>query len=162
MASLKYFCENASKYHIMVAGSLLGIHVHQGTGFPVGKVDQIHMYPMSFEEFLLTMDQTILCETIQRRQWEELSSMADLLIDLLRQYYYMGGMPEFVSRYIEEHDIEQVRLLQYQILDGYKNDFSKHVPKNLLPKVDLVWNSIPAQLARENKKFIFGILKSGG
>ncbi|WP_438588940.1 hypothetical protein [Dubosiella newyorkensis] len=146
----------------MVAGSLLGIHVHQGTGFPVGKVDQIHMYPMSFEEFLLTMDQTILCETIQRRQWEELSSMADLLIDLLRQYYYMGGMPEFVSRYIEEHDIEQVRLLQYQILDGYKNDFSKHVPKNLLPKVDLVWNSIPAQLARENKKFIFGILKSGG
>lgn len=162
LTSLKYFCENAPKYPIVVAGSLLGIHVHQGTGFPVGKVDQIHMYPMSFEEFLLAMDQTILCETIQRRQWEELSSMADLLIDLLRQYYYVGGMPEVVSRYIEEHDIEQVRLLQYQILDGYKNDFSKHVPKNLLPKVDLVWNSIPAQLARENKKFIFGILKSGG
>lgn len=162
LTALKYFYENAPEYHIAVAGSLLGVHVHHGTGFPVGKVDQLNMYPMSFHEFLMAMDQNVLLENLQSHQWKELSSLRDVLIDLLRQYYYVGGMPEVVNHYVQEQDLEEVRHLQNQILEGYKNDFSKHIPSTILPKVNLVWNSIPAQLAKENKKFIFGLLKKGG
>lgn len=162
LTALKYFYENAPEYHIAVAGSLLGVHVHHGTGFPVGKVDQLNIYPMTFHEFLMAMDQNILLENLQNHQWKELSSLRDVLIDLLRQYYYVGGMPEVVNHYVQEQDLEEVRHLQNQILEGYKNDFSKHIPSAILPKVNLVWNSIPAQLAKENKKFIFGLLKKGG
>ncbi len=162
LTALKYFCENAPEYHIAVAGSLLGVHVHHGTGFPVGKVDQLNMYPMSFREFLMAMDQNVLLENLQSHQWKELSYLRDLLIDLLRQYYYVGGMPEVVNHYVQEQNLEEVRQLQNQILEGYKDDFSKHIPKTALPKVNLVWNSIPAQLTKENKKFIFGLLKKGG
>ncbi len=162
LTALKYFCENAPQYHIAVAGSLLGIGLHHGTGFPVGKVDEINLFPLSFKEFLLALDQGILVKNIEERQWGELSSLSSLFIDYLRQYYYIGGMPEVVKIYSETKDIFASRAIQKQILSDYRRDFSKHVPAELLPKVNMVWDSIPAQLAKENKKFIYSAIKKGG
>ena len=162
LTALKYFCEDAREYHIVVAGSLLGISLHAGSGFPVGKVEEIKMYPMSFSEFLQASGRTQLLELLQSHQWVEISTMAPEFIDLLRQYYYVGGMPEVVQSYFEHGSLEEVRSLQKKLLDDYEQDFAKHIPKNLLSKVKMVWNSIPSQLAKENKKFIFGALKKGG
>ena len=161
LTSLKYFCENAPEYHIAVAGSLLGIGLHEGTGFPVGKVDQINLYPLSFKEFLLALKKDQIYNTIQTHKWEELSSLSSIFIDLLRQYYYVGGMPAVVQAYATNHDIFEVRNIQSQILSDYRLDFSKHVPKDILPKVNMVWDSIPAQLAKENKKFIYSKIRKG-
>lgn len=161
LTALKYFCEEAPAYHIAVAGSLLGIGLHEGTGFPVGKVDEITLHPMSFEEFLMAMGKDIILSQIKEHRWEELSSYSSTLIELLRQYYYVGGMPEVVKSYIEKQDLQEVRSIQNQILADYRRDFSKHVPKNTIPKVNMVWDSIPSQLAKENKKYIFGSLKKG-
>lgn len=161
LTSLKYFCENAPEYHIAVAGSLLGIGLHEGTGFPVGKVDQINLYPLSFKEFLLALKKDQIYNAIQTHKWEELSSLSSIFIDLLRQYYYVGGMPAVVQAYATNHDIFEVRNIQSQILSDYRLDFSKHVPKNILPKVNMVWDSIPAQLAKENKKFIYSKIRKG-
>ena len=161
LTSLKYFCENAPEYHIAVAGSLLGIGLHEGTGFPVGKVDQINLYPLSFKEFLLALKKDQICNAIQTHKWEELSSLSSIFIDLLRQYYYVGGMPAVVQAYATNHDIFEVRNIQSQILSDYRLDFSKHVPKDILPKVNMVWDSIPAQLAKENKKFIYSKIRKG-
>jgi hypothetical protein len=161
LTALKYFCENAPKYHIAAAGSLLGIGLHEGTGFPVGKVDKINLYPLCFKEFLLALHkQQITCAT-QSHKWDELSSVSSVLIDLLRQYYYVGGMPAVVKAYATNNDIFEVRKIQNQILSDYKLDFSKHVPKDILLKVNMVWDSIPAQLAKENKKFIYSKIKKG-
>ena len=162
LTALKYFCENASQYHIVVAGSLLGLELHKGTGFPVGKVDEINMYPLSFKEFLIAMGKDSIINLMDEHRWEELSSLSRMLIELLRQYYYVGGMPEVVKNYVADQDILQVRKTQKQILADYRRDFSKHVPSSLLPKVNMVWDSIPSQLAKENKKFIYGLLKKGG
>ncbi len=162
LTALKYFCENANEYHIAVAGSLLGIGLHAGTGFPVGKVDEINLHPLSFEEFLLAMEETILVQQMKEHRWDELSNLSHKFIELLRQYYYVGGMPAVVDSYIKSKNFLLVREIQKQILSNYKRDFSKHVPPDILPKLNLVWDSIPAQLAKENKKFVYSAIKKGG
>lgn len=162
LTALKYFYEKAPEFHIAVAGSLLGIGLHEGTGFPVGKVDEIKLYPLSFKEFLMALDKTALVQQIESCRWTEVSSLSVIYTDLLRQYYYTGGMPEVVRSYVEEHDIFRVRNIQKQILADYRRDFSKHVPADILPKVNMIWDAIPAQLARENKKFMYGAVRKGG
>lgn len=161
LTSLKYFCEQASDYHVTVAGSLLGLMDHHGTGFPVGKVDSLNLYPLSFVEFLLAAGKNILVEQIRDHKWAELNALSSQLIELLRQYYYVGGMPGVVLSYIEDSDIQKVRSIQKQILQDYEKDISKHAPAKDIPKINMVWNSIPSQLAKENKKFIYGAVKPG-
>ena len=161
LTSLKYFCENAGQYHIAVAGSLLGIGLHEGTGFPVGKVDQINLYPLSFDEFLCALGKNIFVKQIKEHRWDELSLLSNIYIELLRQYYFVGGMPEVVDKYSQNQDLKEVRDIQKQILSDYRRDFSKHVPKELLPKVNMVWDSIPAQLAKDNKKYTYSLIKKG-
>ncbi|MEE1058727.1 MAG: AAA family ATPase [Treponema sp.] len=162
LTALKYFCENAPEYHIIVAGSLLGIGLHEGTGFPVGKVDELSLYPLTFEEFCNALGKNILMNQVKEHKWNELSVLSHTFIELLRQYYYVGGMPAVVKDYCEKQNLKSVRDIQNQILADYKRDFSKHVPKEILPKVNIVWNSIPSQLSKENKKFIYSAIKKGG
>ena len=157
----KYFCESAPDYHIAVAGSLLGLNSHKGSGFPVGKVDELNLYPLSFREFLMALGKNALLDFIVTHRWEEYSVLKDSFRDLLTQYYYTGGMPEVVDLYARTKDILEVRKIQNRILHDYRRDFSKHVPAGLLPKVNLVWDSIPSQLAKENKKFVYGMIKKG-
>ena len=161
LTSLKYFCEDAPEYHVAVAGSLLGLQVHSGTGFPVGKVDRLSLNPLSFKEFLLALGENILVEYLDKGKWSEYATLKSKLIQLLREYYYVGGMPLVVDAFSQRHNIFEVRDLQKKILKDYAADFSKHIPKNELPKVRAVWKSIPSQLAKENKKFIWGVLRTG-
>lgn len=161
ITSLKYFCENANEYHVAVAGSLLGVKMHEGTGFPVGKVDHLTLHPLSFKEFLLAMNKDILVQYLDEHKWNEYSALKTELTELLRQYYFTGGMPLVVQKYVENQDLIEVRRIQKDILQDYEEDFSKHIPNTELPKVTAVWNSIPSQLAKENKKFIWGALKKG-
>lgn len=161
LASLKYFCEKAPEYHVAVAGSLLGITLHEGTSFPVGKVDMLYMYPMDFEEFLLAMGKEQLVELLRNNSWAALTPLRGMLTELLRQYYFVGGMPEAVKTYVERGDIWEVRSIHSKIIDAYRNDMSKHVPKQQVQRIKMVWNSIPSQLARDNKKFIYGALRKG-
>lgn len=161
LASLKYFCEKAPEYHVAVAGSLLGITLHEGTSFPVGKVDMLYMYPMDFEEFLLAMGKEQLVELLRSNNWTCLTPLRGMLTELLRQYYFVGGMPEAVKTYVERGDIWEVRSIHSKIIDAYRNDMSKHVPKQQVQRINMVWNSIPSQLARDNKKFIYGALRKG-
>lgn len=155
LTSLKYFCEEAREHHIIAAGSLLGVHQHSGTGFPVGKVNIQTLYPMSFTEFLQATGKELLCEHIEAGNWELISSFSETLSQLLRVYYYVGGMPEAISTYIETGDFNEVRHVQEDILTSYAGDFSKHIPASLAAKVSMLWNSVPAQLAKENKRFIY-------
>lgn len=155
LTSLKYFCEEAREQHIIAAGSLLGVHQHSGTGFPVGKVNIHTLYPMSFTEFLQAIGKELLCEQIEEGNWELISSFSETLSQLLRVYYYVGGMPEAISTYIETGDLNEVRSVQEDILTSYAGDFSKHIPASLAAKVSMLWNSVPAQLAKENKRFIY-------
>lgn len=161
LASLKYFCEKAPEYHVAVAGSLLGITLHEGTSFPVGKVDMLYMYPMDFEEFLLAMGKEQLVELLRNNSWTALTPLRGMLTELLRQYYFVGGMPEAVKTYVERGDIWEVRSIHSKIIDAYRNDMSKHVPKQQVQRINMVWNSIPSQLARDNKKFIYVALRKG-
>ena len=161
LASLKYFCEKAPEYHVAVAGSLLGITLHEGTSFPVGKVDMLYMYPMDFEEFLLAMGKEQLVELLCNNSWAALTPLRGMLTELLRQYYFVGGMPEAVKTYVERGDIWEVRSIHSKIIDAYRNDMSKHAPKQQVQRINMVWNSIPSQLARDNKKFIYGALRKG-
>lgn len=161
LASLKYFCEKAPDYHVAVAGSLLGITLHEGTSFPVGKVDMLYMYPMDFEEFLLAMGKEQLVGLLRSNSWAALTPLRGMLTELLRQYYFVGGMPEAVKAYVERGDIWEVRSIHSKIIDAYRNDMSKHVPKQQVQRINMVWNSIPSQLARDNKKFIYGALRKG-
>lgn len=161
LASLKYFCEKAPEYHVAVADSLLGITLHEGTSFPVGKVDMLYMYPMDFEEFLLAMGKEQLVELLRNNSWAALTPLRGMLTELLRQYYFVGGMPEAVKTYVERGDIWEVRSIHSKIIDAYRNDMSKHVPKQQVQRINMVWNSIPSQLARDNKKFIYGALRKG-
>lgn len=161
VSSLKYFCENQNEYHIAVAGSLLGIALHEGESFPVGKVDVIQLYPMTFEEFILALGKEKLLEILESRNWNEIGMMRTELIENLRMYYFTGGMPEVVDLFVKTQDIPKVRALQNRILADYALDISKHAPKSAIPKISLVWNSIPSHLAKENKKFVYGALRKG-
>ncbi|MBQ3798717.1 MAG: ATP-binding protein [Treponema sp.] len=162
LTALKYFCEEAPEYHVAVAGSLLGIGLHAGTGFPVGKVDEIDLHPLSFKEFITALGNEILTGLMGDHRWGELTALSPRFTELLRQYYYVGGMPAVVRAYAETRDVLSVRIMQKQILADYRRDFSKHVPADILPKVNMVWDSVPAQLAKENKKYVYSALRKGG
>jgi hypothetical protein len=162
LLALKYFYEDAPQYHVMAAGSLLGLSIHKNESFPVGKVDFLHLYPLSYQEFVSAMGKTALLETLQRQDWKLIQAFKGQYIDLLKQYFYIGGMPEVVDAYLRHGDYKEVRTLQRTILESYDKDFSKHPPVDLVPRIKMVWNAIPSQLAKENRKFIYGAVKSGG
>ena len=162
LASLKYFYENAPQYHIVCAGSLLGIALHQGTSFPVGKVDFLKLYPLSFSEFLMATGNERFAELLKKQDYEMITSFKQTYIDALKHYYFVGGMPEAVQSFAESKDFNEVRAIQKRILAAYEQDFSKHAPNEIVPKIRMLWNSIPSQLARENKKFIYGLVREGG
>lgn len=162
LASLKYFYENAPQYHIVCAGSLLGIALHQGTSFPVGKVDFLKLYPLSFSEFLMATGNERFVELLKNQDYEMITSFKQTYIDALKHYYFVGGMPEAVQSFAESKDFNEVRAIQKRILAAYEQDFSKHAPNEIVPKIRMLWNSIPSQLARENKKFIYGLVREGG
>lgn len=161
LTSLKYFCENAPGYHVLAAGSLLGISLHKNTSFPVGKVEFQDLYPLTFTEFLQAMGEESLVNLLQQKQWELITTFKTKYIQLLRQYYYVGGMPEVVAAFAENKNFNEVRRIQQQILDSYQQDFSKHAPTDIVPRIRMVWNSVPVQLAKENRKFIYGLIKQG-
>ena len=161
LSSLKYFYENAPQYHIVCAGSLLGIALHQGTFFPVGKVDFMNLYPLSFREFLMANGQERFAELIDKRDFQMITSFKLTYIDALKHYYYVGGMPEAVQSFAENKDFNEVREIQRRILMAYEQDFSKHAPNEIVPRLRMIWNSIPSQLAKENKKFIYGLVREG-
>lgn len=161
LEALKYFYEETPQYHIVVAGSLLEISLHGNASFPVGKVDMMRLFPMTYEEFLAAMGRQSLLKALQEQDWEVVNNMNEVYIDLLRQYYYVGGMPEAVLAYTEGRGLQEVRQIQERILAAYRFDFSKHAPTNEVPRIGMVWDSIPAQLAKDNKKFIYGALKKG-
>ncbi len=159
--ALKYFCENAPEYHIAVAGSLLGISLHQDVSYPVGKVNEIEVYPMSYGEFLLAKGEKQAYQLLEERNFDITNLLHEKYVDLLRQYYYVGGMPEAVKKYVESGALQEVRRIQQEILKGYERDFSKHAPKELIERIRMVWRSIPSQLFKDNKKFIYGALRHG-
>ncbi len=158
---LKYFYEEAPEYHIMVAGSLLGIILNRGVSFPVGKVDIMELHPMNFNEFLEAMGQEQLLKVLDSNDWKLIDILSSKYIELLRQYYFVGGMPEAVLSYCNSKDIAQVRDIQSNILKAYRNDISKHATKSESIKIGQVLDSLPSQLSKENKKFIYGVIKSG-
>lgn len=161
LSSLKYFYENAPEYHIVCAGSLLGIALHEGTSFPVGKVDFLKLYPLSFKEFLMAIGLERFAALLDKKDYDMIKSFKQTYIDALKQYYYIGGMPEVVASFADEKDFNDARKIQKRILTAYEQDFSKHTPKEIVPKIRMLWNSIPSQLAKENKKFIYGLIREG-
>lgn len=161
LTSLKYFRENAPQYDIIVAGSLLGVACHEGTGFPVGKVSFMNLFPLSFEEFLLAMREERFVELLNKKDFKTIKLFNNKYEKLIKQYCYVGGMPEIVQDFVENKDFESVRNLQKEILSAYEEDFTKHIPTNTVAKIRLLWKSIPAQLSKENKKFIYGAAKEG-
>lgn len=161
LASLKYFYENAPQYHIVCAGSLLGIALHRGTSFPVGKVDFLKLYPLSFREFLMATGKERFAELIDSLDFQMITSFRQTYIDALKLYLFVGGMPEAVQSFADSKDFNEVRSIQRRILAAYEQDFSKHAPNEIVPKIRMLWNSIPSQLAKENKKFIYGLVREG-
>ena len=161
LASLKYFCEDARGYHVAVAGSLLGLTLHQGESYPVGKVNTLNMYPMTFEEFLWACGYKQRVDLLQLGNWAVVKSLRTIYSQHLRTYYLVGGMPEAVEKFIETNDANSVREIQREILRAYEKDISKHAPKEQVVRINQVWKSIPSQLAKENKKFVYGVVKQG-
>ena len=161
LEALKYFCENAPEYAVIAAGSLLGVAIHAGVSFPVGKVETLELYPMSYREFLVAMGQEALAELLEKKDYSLIGDFSEKYIFWLKNYYYVGGMPEIVQYFSEHKNYDEVRNMQNAILEQYENDFSKHTASNELPRIRMVWNSIPLQLAKENKKFFFGKIKEG-
>lgn len=161
LTALKYFNENAPQYHIVCAGSLLGVALHQGTSFPVGKVEFLDLYPLSFTEFMRAMGKEQFVELLEKGDYEMVSTFKQEYVDLLKHYYFVGGMPEAVFYFSMNKDFNEAREIQGRILSAYEQDFSKHAPNEVVPRVRMLWNSIPAQLAKENKKFIYGLIKEG-
>lgn len=161
LASLKYFCEEAREYHVAVAGSLLGLTLHQGESYPVGKVNTLEMFPMTYEEFLLARGFKQRVDVLLSGMWDVVNSLRTLYIQHLREYYLVGGMPEAVKKFIDTNDANAVREVQKEILHAYEKDISKHAPDEQVVRINQVWNSIPSQLAKENKKFIYGVVKQG-
>ena len=161
LTSLKYFCEEAPQYAIVAAGSLLGISLHANQSFPVGKVDFLDLYPMSLEEFMCAAGKKMLWDAMVVQEWDMVATFHDELLQMLRIYMYVGGMPEVVKQWVDNQDFFAVREKQQNILRSYVADFSKHIPDDQVPRVNMVWDSLPAQLAKENKKFIYGIIRDG-
>lgn len=161
LTSLKYFCENVPEYHIIAAGSLLGVALHPGTSFPVGKVEFLDLYPLNFLEFLSAMGNEELAELLKSKDFSLITSFKGKYIDLLKQYYYIGGMPAVVASFIEDSDYAKARQLQKEILMAYEQDFSKHAPNEAVPRIRMLWSSTPAQLAKENRKFVYGLIRQG-
>lgn len=161
ITSLKYFCEDAPQYHIVVAGSLLGITIHEGESFPVGKVEFVSLRPMSFYEYLLSAGEELLVDSLKARHLEMPSLLHNRLVEHLRRYLYIGGMPEAVDTYQKTKDFGEVRRIQRYILESYEADFSKHAPTEIVPRIRMVWKSLPAQLSKENKKFVYGVIREG-
>ncbi len=161
LTSLKYFYENAPQYHIVCAGSLLGIALHRGTSFPVGKVDFLKLYPLSFREFLMATGKERFAELLEKQDFRMITGFKQTYIDALKQYYFVGGMPEAVQCFAESRDFNEVREIQKRILTAYEQDFSRHAPNEIVPRLRMVWNGIPSQLAKENKKFIYGLIREG-
>ena len=161
LTSLKYFYENAPQYAIIAAGSLLGVALHSGTSFPVGKVDFMQLYPLNFSEFLCANGENELAKLLQSRDYEMINAYSIKYTELLKKYYYIGGMPEVVQTYLDTDDFNEVREIQKNLLKYYEEDFSKHAPRDVIPRIMMVWNSIPAQLAKENRKFIYGCVREG-
>lgn len=161
LTSLKYFYESAPQYYVMAAGSLLGVSLHKQRSFPVGKVSFVDLYPLSFSEFLLALNKNALHNLLLSKDWPLITSFKTSLIEMLKQYYFVGGMPEAVDAFAKGNDFTKVREIQQRLLDAYEQDFSKHAPYEIVPRIRMVWQSIPAQLAKENKKFIYGVLKQG-
>ena len=161
ITALKYFAEDAPQYNVIAAGSLLGIAMHRNDSFPVGKVEFMYLYPLSFFEFLDAVGEGRMVELLRSKDWEMITAFRSKFEERLRQYYFVGGMPAVVSAFVEDGNAEKVRTVQKNILDAYERDFSKHAPAIEVPRIRMVWNSIPAQLAKENKKFIYGAVKEG-
>ena len=161
LSSLKYFCEEAPEYAVIAAGSLLGVAMHKGTSFPVGKVDFMDLYPLSFTEFLNATGNENLVDLLKSGDWQLITAFKNKYIELLRYYYFIGGMPEAVQTYIDENDFNAVRKVQQNILTAYEQDFSKHAPVETVPRIRMVWQSIPSQLAKENRRFVYGALRKG-
>jgi predicted AAA+ superfamily ATPase len=161
LTSLKYFNENAPEYQIVCAGSLLGVALHKGTSFPVGKVEFMDLYPLSFTEFLMAMGKEQFVEQLKKGQFSIVTTFKQTYIDMLKYYYFVGGMPEVVFNFAQNKDFNEVKVIQQRILDAYEQDFSKHAPDEAVPRIRMLWNSIPSQLTKENKKFIFGLIKEG-
>lgn len=159
LETLKFFCEDMPELHVIVAGSLLGLSQHEGVSYPVGKVEELRLYPMTFLEFLSAMGKTQLVEVLESRNWVVMNMLEAELVGLLRQYYYVGGMPAAVLAHVEQRGLKEVRTIQNQVLQDYRRDFSKHAPAREIPRINLVWDSIPAQLAKENKKYVYGAVK---
>ena len=162
ITSLKYFREKAPQYHVMAAGSLLGIAMHRHDSCPVGKVDFMTLYPLSFFEFLDAVGEGRMVDLLRKGDWPMVTMCRSQYEDRLRQYYYVGGMPGVVSAFVASGSMEEVRTVQKGILESYERDFSKHAPATEVPRIRMVWRSIPAQLAKENRKFVYGVVKEGG
>lgn len=161
ITALKYFQEDAPEYQIMAAGSLLGVALHSNISFPVGKVVFMDLYPLTYLEFLDAVGENALVEILLQSDWKLITAFKSKYIERLRQYYFIGGMPEAVLKFTENNNFREVRDIQKQILDAYEQDFSKHAPVGMIPRIRMLWNSIPAQLSKENRKFIYGLIKKG-
>ncbi len=161
LKSLKYFQENAPQYQILAAGSLLGIALHEGTSFPVGKVDFCDLYPLTYREFLLACGEEMLLQVLDRNDFDMMKIFKTKYVDYLKYYYYVGGMPEVVNDFVRNRDFKSVRNIQSKLLFAYENDLSKHAPGEIVTRIRMLWNSIPTQLAKENKKFIYGLVREG-
>lgn len=161
LTSLKYFCEDAPEYFIVASDSLLGMNLHNKVSFPVGKVNFLYLFPMNFYEFLIAVGETGLSGILENKQWDLLPVFAEKFKEYLRFYYYVGGMPEVVNDFVVNRDLKNVRKKQLEILTTYENDFSKYAPYEIVPRLNMVWQNIPAQLSKENKKFVYGVMKEG-
>ncbi len=161
LESLKYFCEEAPQYHVVAAGSLLGVTIHEGVSYPVGKVDLLDLYPLNFREFLYAMDEQSLADALATKDYALIDNFSEKYLFWLKNYYYVGGMPAVVDEFRQNRDYAEVRQIQNDIVRQYEDDFGKHVDARTLPRIRLVWDSVPLQLAKENKKFFFGQIKKG-
>ena len=161
LTSLKYFNEELSEMHLIAAGSLLGIALKQQTSFPVGQVEFLYLNPMNFGEFLKAKGKNSLLELLQEKNWDYIETFKSHYLQLLKQYYFVGGMPEAVKSFALEEDYNLVSTIQKNILTSYEQDFSKHAPSEIIPRIRMIWNSVVSQLAKENKKFIYGLVKEG-
>lgn len=161
ITALKYFQEKAPQYHVVAAGSLLGIAMHKNDSFPVGKVDFMHLYPLSFYEFLNAIGEKKMVDLLQAKDWTMLTMVRAKFEERLRQYYFVGGMPAAVLAFVNDGDLNKVRTIQKSIIEAYERDFSKHAPAIEVPRIRMVWHSIPSQLSKENRKFIYGMIKEG-
>ena len=161
LTSLKYFCENAPEYHVIAAGSLLGVALHPGTSFPVGKVSFLDLYPMNYTEFIEAIGQKRFADLLKQKDWDMIKTFSQKYIELLRQYYFVGGMPEVVGAFVQRKDFKEIRDIQNRILTSFEQDISKHAPNEVVPRIRMLWNSIPSQLGKENQKFIYGLIRKG-